>query len=91
MEDRNARLARSRKGIMMNWHSYYADGPNKRRRKAVPATCGLHRGPIGFANLLVSMQGGTLVLDPHATSSCVIALEEEGAKTLRNILTEWLG
>ncbi|MGB6164387.1 MAG: hypothetical protein WBF75_17830 [Pseudonocardiaceae bacterium] len=40
---------------MMNWHSYYTNGPNKRRRKMIPATCGAHRGPIGFANLLVSM------------------------------------
>ena len=52
-------------GVMMNWHSYYTNGPNKRRRKAIPATCGLHRGPIGFANLLVSMQDGSIVLDPH--------------------------
>jgi hypothetical protein len=47
----------------MNWHSYYTNGPNKRRRKAIPATCGSHRGPIGFANLLVSMQDGSIVLD----------------------------
>jgi hypothetical protein len=76
---------------MMNWHSYFTDGPNKRRRKAIPATCGTHRGPIGFANLLVSMQGGWIVLDPHVTGECVIALDEEGGKKLRNILTEWLG
>ena len=76
---------------MVNWHSYYTDGPNKYRRKAIPATCAMHRGPIGFANLLVSMQGGSLVFDPHVTGSCVIALDEEGAKALRNILTEWLG
>jgi hypothetical protein len=49
---------------MMDLHSYYTNGPNKRRRKAIPATCGLHRGPIGFANLLMSMHGGTIVLDP---------------------------
>jgi hypothetical protein len=78
-------------GVMMNWHSYYTNGPNKRRRKAIPATCGLHRGPIGFANLLVSMQNGTIIFDPHVTGSCVIALDEEGATTLRDILTEWLG
>jgi hypothetical protein len=57
----------------------------------VPVTCGLHRGPIGFANLLVSMRGGTIVLDPHATGSCVIFFDEDGARTLRDILTEWLG
>jgi hypothetical protein len=76
---------------MMDWHSYYTDGPNKRRRKAIPAMCGMHRGPIGFANLLVSMQGRSIVFDPHVTGACVIALEEEGATALRNILTEWLG
>jgi hypothetical protein len=76
---------------MMDLHSYYANGPSRGRRKAIPATCGLHRGPVGFANLLVSMQGGTIVFDPHVTGACVIALDEEGAKSLRNILTEWLG
>jgi hypothetical protein len=48
----------------MNWHSYNTNGPNKRRRKAIPVTCGLHRGPIDFANLLVSVQDGTIVLAP---------------------------
>jgi hypothetical protein len=76
---------------MMNWHSYYTDGPNKRRRKAIPVTCGVHRGPEGFANLLVSMQGGTVVLDPHVTGECVIALEEDSAEILCSILTVWLG
>jgi hypothetical protein len=76
---------------MMNWHSYYTDGPNKRRRKAIPATCGVHRGPEGFANLLVSMQGATFVLDPHVTGECVIALEEDSAEMLCSILTVWLG
>ncbi|MBV9141648.1 MAG: hypothetical protein JO115_12150 [Pseudonocardiales bacterium] len=75
----------------MNWHSYFTNGPNKRRRQAIPATCGLHRGPVGFANLLVSMQDGWIVLDPHVTGACVIALEEDGAITLRDSLTEWLG
>jgi len=75
----------------MDWHSYHTNGPNKRRRKAIPATCALHRGPIGFANLLVSMQGETLVFDPHVTGECVFALENEGAATLRDTLTEWLG
>jgi hypothetical protein len=54
-------------------------------------TCGPHRGPIDFANLLVSVQDGTIVLAPHVTGACVIALNEESATTLRDILTEWLG
>ena len=76
---------------MVNWHSYYTDGPNKYRRKAIPASCAMHRGPIGFANLLVSMQGGSLVFDPHVTGACVIAIDKDGIKKLRNILTEWVG
>ncbi|MBV9032617.1 MAG: hypothetical protein JO364_20415 [Pseudonocardiales bacterium] len=76
---------------MMNWHSYHTNGPNKRRRKAISASCQLHRGPVGFANLLVSMQEGWIVFDPHVTGGCVIALDEEGATTLLYLLTEWLG
>lgn len=64
---------------MIDLHSYYTDGPSRRRRKALPATCGLHRGAIGFANLLASMPGGTVVLDPHVTGTCVIVLDPDDA------------
>jgi len=37
-------------------------------------TCALHRGPIGFANLMVSKQGDSVVFDPHVTGECVITL-----------------
>lgn len=74
----------------MNWYNYHANGPNKRRRKAIPASCELHRGAVGFANLLVSMQDGWIVFDPHVTGACVIALDEEGATTLLYLLKEWL-
>jgi hypothetical protein len=70
---------------------HHADRPSRGLRKAIPATCGLHRGPVGFANLMVSMQGGSIVFDPHVTGACVISLEEESAKTLRDLLTQWLG
>ena len=63
-----------------------------RRRKAIPVTCQMHRGPIGFANLMVSKHDdGTIVLDPHVTGSCIISFDEEGATTLRDLLTAWLG
>jgi hypothetical protein len=75
----------------MDWQSYRANGPDKHRRKALPATCSLHRGPIGFANLLVSMQGRSVVFDPHGTGACLYVLDEEGATTLLGTLTEWLG
>jgi hypothetical protein len=68
------------------------EGPLPRsRRKAIPATCGLHGGSIGFTNLLVSKRDGTIVLDPHVDGSCVIYLDEDGARKLRDTLTEWLG
>jgi hypothetical protein len=60
-------------------------------RKVIPTTCQLHRGPIGFANLMVSKYGGRIVFDPHVMGSCVISLDEQGAVTLRDLLTEWLG
>lgn len=60
-------------------------------RKMIPATCQLHGGCVGFTNLMVSKRGGTIVFDPHVTGSCVIALDEASATTLRNMLTEWLG
>jgi hypothetical protein len=68
-------------------------GPQQplRRRKTIAATCELHRGPIGFTNLVVSKRDGTIVLDPHVDGSCVISLDQDGATQLCDTLTEWLG
>jgi hypothetical protein len=60
------------------------------RRKAIPATCALHRGPVGFANLMVNMRHQMIVLDPHVVGCCVISLDEAGARALCDALTEWL-
>jgi hypothetical protein len=66
--------------------------PIGRIRKAIPATCQLHRGPIGFANLMVNkFDNGSIVFDPHVTGSCVISLDEEEARTLRDLLIARLG
>ncbi len=46
---------------------------------------------MGFANLMVSVIDGKLVLDPHVTGSCLIRLDEAAACALRDVLTEWLG
>jgi hypothetical protein len=62
-----------------------------RRRKTISATCELHRGPIGFTNLVVSKRDGTIVLDPHVDGSCVISLDQDGATELCDTLIEWLG
>jgi hypothetical protein len=87
------RFLAPRKGIIMELYNH-ANRPSTGLRKAIPATCALHRGPIGFANLMVSLQGDSVALDPHVTgecAECVIILQEQSAKTLRDILTEWLG
>jgi hypothetical protein len=68
-----------------------APRPNRRHRTAIPGTCAQHRGPIGFANLLVSLHGRSVVFDPHVTGQCLITINEDAAKTLRDILTHWLG
>jgi hypothetical protein len=60
-------------------------------RRAISATCALHRGPMGFTNLLVTKRNGTIVLDPHVDGSCVIFLDQDGATALCDTLTEWLG
>ncbi len=73
---------------MMEPHNQ-ADRPN--RRRTIPATCALHRGAVGFTNLLVSKRDSAIVLDPHVDGSCVICLDEDGATALRDTLTEWLG
>jgi hypothetical protein len=60
------------------------------RRKAIPATCQLDRGPVDATNLVVTKRNGTIVLAPQVTGSCVISLDEEGATTLCDLLTVWL-
>ncbi|MDQ3762544.1 MAG: hypothetical protein M3460_12980 [Actinomycetota bacterium] len=62
-----------------------------RNRTVIQATCQLHGGCRGYTNLLVIKQDDTIVLDPHATGTCVISLGQEGATVLRDALTEWLG
>jgi hypothetical protein len=61
------------------------------RRKAIPATCQLEGGPVEATNLVVSKRDGTIVLDPQVTGSCVMSLDEDGATTLGNLLSVWLG
>ncbi|MEO7193811.1 MAG: hypothetical protein ABIZ05_03175 [Pseudonocardiaceae bacterium] len=51
----------------------------------------MHKGPRGFTNLVVEKQGGEIILDPHVTGECVIILDEDPARVLRDALIEWLG
>ncbi len=62
------------------------------RRRTIPATCALHRGPTNFTNLVLSKaSNGTIVLALHAVGLCTIVLDEDGATAVRDALTEWLG
>lgn len=53
---------------------------NGSTRCAIPATCTTHGGPTGYTNLLVSKRNGSVELNPHVTGSCVIRLDEHGAR-----------
>ncbi|MGH3831828.1 MAG: hypothetical protein ACRDRS_15510 [Pseudonocardiaceae bacterium] len=82
-----------------------ADGatPGARRphRRALPVSCALHRGPRGFANLVVERQVNQdrqdgrdvteIVLDVHVAGACVIIMDEDAARALYDVLGEWLG
>jgi hypothetical protein len=54
---------------------------SRENRKAIPVSCALHRGPRGFANLVVERK-----LDPHVTGACVIILDEDAATALSDVL-----
>jgi hypothetical protein len=67
-------------------------GASRKNRRAIPVSCALHRGPQGFANLVVERKpNGEIVLDPHVTGACVIIFDQAGARTLVEVLGTWLG
>ncbi|MGH3889447.1 MAG: hypothetical protein ACRDSZ_23285 [Pseudonocardiaceae bacterium] len=55
------------------------------------STCRTHSTAKGFCNLRMTKLGDTIVLDPHVDGSCVIWLDEDEARAVRDKLTEWLG
>jgi hypothetical protein len=66
-------------------------GASRENRRAIPVSCALHRGPRGFANLVVERKlNGEFVLDPHVTGACVIILDEDAATALFEALRTWL-
>jgi hypothetical protein len=64
---------------------------DRSNRRTIAATCSTHRSGVGFCNLRVTKVDGTIVFDPHVTGSCVITLDEDGARVLFEALGEWLG
>ncbi|MGH3673778.1 MAG: hypothetical protein ACRDSH_24625 [Pseudonocardiaceae bacterium] len=63
----------------------------ERNRRVIHATCTKHGGSRGFVNLVMSRSGGQIVLDLHVTGQCVLSLDEDEARSMRDALTEWLG
>ncbi|MBV9163141.1 MAG: hypothetical protein JO309_13740 [Pseudonocardiales bacterium] len=64
---------------------------SRENHRAIPVSCGVHRGPQGFANLVVERKpNGEIVLDPHVTGACVIILDETAATALFDVLGTWL-
>jgi hypothetical protein len=57
----------------------------------IQAHCRTHGGAAGFTNLVATKRDGSIELDPHATGSCVIVLDEAAATTLFDVLGQWLG
>lgn len=65
--------------------------PGRAVDRMISATCEIH-GARGFCNLRVMRRAdGGIVLDPHVSGSCVIALDGIGGAELRDALVEWLG
>jgi hypothetical protein len=62
-----------------------------RNRKVIHASCSVHQGAPGFANVVVSKRDGQIELDCHVDGSCVLRLGEDEAIALRDVLIEWLG
>lgn len=58
-------------------------------RRVLMTTCQAH-GAAGFTNLLVTKEGGFIVLNPHLANCCVLRLDEQTARTLHGIFGEWL-
>ncbi len=59
-------------------------------RRVLMTTCEAH-GTAGFTNLLVTKEGGFIVLNPHLGNCCVLRLDEQTATTLYHLFGEWLG
>jgi hypothetical protein len=64
--------------------------PPAHPRRVIHGTCTLHRGPIGFTNLVVTKHDQIIKFDPDVTSARVIRLKHHEACALRDALTQWL-
>lgn len=68
-----------------------SDQVSNRHRRVLRATylpCGDARG---FTNLAITRVDGGVQLDPHAVGACVVRLSDAEARTLGQVLRDWLG
>ena len=56
-------------------------------RRVLMTTCQAH-GAAGFTNLLLTKEGGFIVLNPHVGNCCVLRLDEQVATALYHLLGE---
>lgn len=66
--------------------------PSGGNRRVIHASCTCAGVARGFANLVVrKLPNGHIEIDPHVTGTCVLTLDEEDSRVLREALGEWLG
>lgn len=54
----------------------------------VMTTCQAH-GAAGFTNLLVTKEGGFIVLNPHVGNCCLLRLDEQAATEVYHLTLRW--
>jgi hypothetical protein len=65
--------------------------PANASRRTIPAACRTRSGDVTVCTLRVTRCKDSIVLDPHITDGCVIALDQGGATTLFELLGEDIG
>ncbi len=66
------------------------DAARRTHRRVLMTTCQAH-GAAGFTNLLVTKEGGVIVLNPHLGNCCILRLDEHTATALYHLFGQWLG
>jgi hypothetical protein len=66
--------------------------PNVSNRRVLHASCTCAGVARGFTNVVLrKLPDGHIEIDPHVTGTCVLTLDESGARDLCATVWEWLG
>jgi hypothetical protein len=65
--------------------------PPNASSRTIPAACRTRGGGVTDCTLSVTKREGSIVLDPHVTDGCVIALDQDAATTLFDLLGQDIG